>query len=113
MCSTSSNVPDPEQAGIAIALRMGSGKTFSNASEPVDAAAFFRKFLNIHQRERRGMNASGKSQPAREAFHQLRFARAQIARQRDHQSAFCRAPPGFAQRFGFRDAMRNARSHGD
>jgi hypothetical protein len=48
---------------------------------------------------------------ARDAFHQLRLARAQFAGQRDHPSAFRGAAPGFAERFRFRRTMRNERSH--
>ena len=63
----------------------------------------------VHQRERRRMHARRDSQPARQAFHELRFARAQIAAQRDDQSAFGGAAKFFAERFRLRRTMRNER----
>jgi hypothetical protein len=43
------------------------------------------------------MHARRDAKPACNAFNQLRFARTQIAGQRDHASALCRAPPRFAE----------------
>ena len=53
----------------------------------------------IHQCKRRRMHTRRDAKSACKAFDQLRFARPQIAGQRDHASTLCRAPPRFAERF--------------
>ena len=58
--------------------------------QPQPPAAVF-----VHQRERRRMHPRRDAESAREAFHQLRLARAQIAGQADDQSALRRAAPAF------------------
>ena len=59
----------------------------------------------IDQRERRRMHARRDAKPAREALHQLRLARAELAGQSDDQSMLCLAAKLLAKRFGFRRAM--------
>src|ERR1017187_3072056 len=74
--------------------------------QPQPPAAIF-----VHQRERRRMHPRRDAESARDALHELRFARAQLAGQADDQSALRRAPPALAERPGLRRTMRNECSH--
>src|SRR5262249_16156472 len=67
--------------------------------------------INPHERERRRVNPVRDAETARQSFHKLRLAGAEIAGETDHQARLRRAAPRFPERFGFGRAMRNVRSH--
>ena len=53
------------------------------------------------------MDAFGDVQAAREALHELRFARAQIPGQSNDRPSLCGPSPDFADGFCFRRLMRD------
>src|SRR5262245_30461318 len=67
--------------------------------------------VDVDEIERGRMDASCNAEPAREAFDQLRLARAEFAGQTDDESAWDGSTPRFAERFGFRRAMGNHFKH--